>query len=636
MQKFLYFCAVKSIIALILLVANLSLDEVVMDIFNAATELGEVDYEQLQTDLYALNANPIDLNNTSDEELQQLYFLSPRQIDDILAYADKHPFESVYELRMIPSLTDYEIRDLIPFVRVSARTPEHNIMYAREVFTQAKHEIITRVDARNIEAFEGTDPVYAQLRYRFDYKRKVLFGGQLRRPVGGKAEDLQYGVYMQLTDIVPHVHTIVGGNYQASFGQGLVIAPVFHSGKSMYVATAGQQKNGLRYYSSSDGAGLHGAGGTFRWEWGKQTRLDVSALYSLNKYKDTTWHHAVGANLTLRHKKLEVQLTGIEHIYSDSIHPYRNAKYNRHYFRGYRQAVLGASVRYNYGWFDLFGEFATSQNKEWGYGTIVGSRFYPADGVNLIALYRYYSPWFDNEYGYAFSESSRMGDENGGYLGFDITRLKNWRFSGYGDVFYFSGYKYGLGNDTATIGYDALAEAKYSVVRSPYSAYSASLRLRARKKGNVSTYSARAMFEWSKGGWSLRTTADANLSGQPSVISNHPFGVSLAQDIAYSFTRVPLSLRLRLQAFDAREWNNRIYLYEHDVLYAFSIPATYGLGGRAYFCIRWQIIKQLALYLRVSETIYEREWYIEKHPKWDLEAKIPTRTDVHFLLRATL
>ena len=623
MQKFLYFCAVKSIIALILLVANLSLDEVVMDIFNAATELGEVDYEQLQSDLYALNANPIDLNNTSDEELQQLYFLSPRQIDDILAYADKHPFESVYELRLIPSLADYEIRNLTPFVRVSARTPEHNNMYAREVFTQAKHEIITRVDARNIESFEGTDPVYAQLRYRFDYKRKVLFGGQLRRPVGGKAEDLQYGVYMQLTDIAPHVHTIVGGNYQASFGQGLVIAPVFHSGKSMYVASAGQQKNGLRYYSSADGAGLHGAGGTFRWEWGKQTRLDVSALYSLNKYKDTTWHHAVGANITLRHKKLEVQLTGMEHIYSDSIHPYRNAKYNRHYFRGYRQAVLGASVRYNYGWFDLFGEVATSQNQEWGFGTIVGSRFYPADGVNLIALYRYYSPWFDNEYGYAFSESSRMGDENGGYVGFDITRLKNWRFSGYGDVFYFSGYKYGLGNDTATIGYDALFETKYhSNLQSPFnsqlSTFNFVFRLRAKRKGAQDTYSVRALFEWSRGGWSLRTTADANYV--------ESYGVSLAQDIAYDFTpytvhHTPLSLRLRLQAFDARKWENRIYLYEHDVLYAFSIPATYGLGGRAYFCLRWQIIKQLALYLRVSETVY---------------SDLRTKTDLHFLLRATL
>ena len=639
MQEFLYFCTMKGRILIIVLMilalkvpaeepfnfqlSTFNLDEVVMDIFNTATEFSEVDYEQLQTDLYALHENPIDLNNTSDEELQQLYFLSPHQIDDILAYADKHPFESLYELRMIPSLTDYEIRDLIPFVRVSARTPEHNI-YAREVFTQAKHEIITRVDARNIEAFEGTDPVYAQARYRFDYKRKVLFGGQLRRPVGSKAEELQYGVYLQLKDIAPHVHTIVGGNFQASFGQGLVIAPVFHSGKSMYVASAGQQKNGLRYYSSADGEGLHGAGGTFRWEWGKQTRLDVSALYSMNRYKDTTWHHAVGANITLRHKKLELQLTGMEHIYSDSIHPYRNAKYNRHYFRGYRQAVLGASVRYNYGWFDLFGEFAASQNKEWGYGTIVGSRFYPTDGVSLIALYRYYSPWFDNEYGYAFSESSRLGDENGGYLGFDVTRLKNWRFSGYGDVFYFSGYKYGLGNDTSTIGYDALANIAY--IRQNWRI---DTRFRARQKGNTSTYSARAQFEWSRGGWSLRTTADANYV--------ESYGVSLAQDIAYSFTRVPLSLRLRLQAFDAREWNNRIYLYEHDVLYAFSIPATYGLGGRAYFCLKWQIIKQLAIYLRVSETVYDRKWYMDKHPKWDgSKAQIPTRTDVHFLLRAAL
>ena len=629
MQKFLYFCAVKSILALILLVANFSLEDIIGDIYSNLTEFSEVDYEQLQTDLYALNTHPIDLNNTSDEDLQQLYFLSPRQIDDILAYADRHPFESLYELRMIPSLTDYEIRNLAPFVRVSTRTPEHNNMYAREVFTQARHEIITRVDARNIEAFEGSDPVYAQLRYRFDYQRKVLFGGQLRRPVGGKAEDLQYGAYLQLKDIAPHVHTIVGGNYQASFGQGLVIAPVFHSGKSMYVAAAGQQKNGLRYYSSADGAGLHGAGGTFRWEWGKQTRLDVSALYSMNRYKDTTWHHAVGANITLRHKKLELQLTGMEHIYSDSIHPYRNANYNRHYFRGNRQAVLGASARYNYGWFDAFAEVATSENSpSWGFGTIVGSRFYPTDGVSLIALYRYYSPWFDNEYGYAFSETSRIGDENGGYLGFDVTRLKNWRFSGYGDVFYFSGYKYGLGNDTATIGYDAMLEAQYH--HSPISnqQWWLSFRARARKKGATSTYSARAMFEWHRGGWSLRTTADANLVNKSPMTNDQlpmTYGVSLAQDIAYDFQHstfhLPLSIRLRLQGFDARKWENRIYLYEHDVLYAFSIPATYGLGGRAYLCMRWQIIPQLAMYLRVSETVY---------------SDLRTRTDLHFLLRATL
>ena len=628
--------------------STFNFDDIILDIYNAATEIGEVDYEQLQTDLYALHDAPINLNNTSDEELQQLYFLSPQQIDDILAYADRHPFESLYELRMIASLADYEIRDLLPFVRIGTRPHEQNI-YAREVFAYANHELITRIDARNIESFSGSDPMFIQARYRFDYQRRVTFGAQLRRPAGGGAQELQYGAYIQLRDIAPHLHTVVGGNFQASFGQGLVLAPVFHTGKSMYVQSVGQTREGLRYYSSADGEGLHGAGATLRWEWNQKTRLDASVLYSMRRANDSTWHHLVGANLTLRHNRLQLQLTAIENIWTDSIRPYRDAAYNQHYFRGRNQAVIGASARYNHGWFDAFAEFATAENYKrfeealnggainslnspaWGFAVLAGSRFYPTSGVSLVALYRYYSPWFDNSLGYAFSETSRIGDENGGYFGFDITRWRNWRLLGYGDVFYFSGPKYGL-PQSPTIGYDAMAEASY--IRQDWRI---GLRLRARKKGE-STYSARAQFDWSQGGWSLRTTADANLvPSQLSTLNTKPtYGVSLAQDIAYDFsqlstlnTRLPLSLRLRLQGFDAREWANRIYLYEHDVLYAFSIPAVYGLGGRAYICLRWQIIPQLALYFRLSETVYARKWAAEHN-------RSMTRTDLHLLLRAKL
>ena len=652
---------------------SFSLDDIILDIYNAVTEFGEVDYEQLQTDLYTLHESPIDLNNTSDEELTQLYFLSPQQIDAILAYAYRHPFESLYELRLIPELADYEIRDLLPFVYINraalnSEAINTDALYAKEIFAKAHHELLTRIDARNIEAYEGTDPIYTQFRYRFDFRRRVTFGVQLRRPAGGFARDLQYGAYLQLNDITPHLHTLVAGNFQASFGQGLVLAPVFHAGKSMYVTSVGQQREGLRYYSSVDGEGLHGAGATLRWEWNKTTRLDVSALYSMRRANDSTWHHLLGANLTLRHKKLQVELTAIENLWSDSIHPYTNAKYNRHYFRGRNQAVIGASFRYNHGWFDMFGEVATAQNHQitndqspitkshWGFGTIIGSRFYPTNGISLLALYRYYSPYFDNALGYAFSETSRLGDENGGYLGFDITRLRNWRFIGYGDIFYFSGYKYGLGDATRTLGYDAMAEIQYhqpgASSRQTGGAASAekgynpsqitnhqwrlSLRFRARaKKKGTSTYSARAIFDWQRNGWSLRTTLDANLTNQKSTITNQqsiPYGISIAQDIAYNFQlstfNFPLSLRLRLQGFDAREWANRIYTYEHDVLYAYSIPAVYGLGGRAYLCLRWQIIPQLALYFRASETVYARKWAAA-------HSRPLTRTDLHLLLRAT-
>ena len=638
---------------------SFSLDDIILDIYNAVTEFGEVDYEQLQTDLYTLHESPIDLNNTSDEELTQLYFLSPQQIDAILAYAYRHPFESLYELRLIPELADYEIRDLLPFVYINraalnSETINTDALYAKEIFAKAHHELLTRIDARNIEAYEGTDPIYTQFRYRFDFRRRVTFGVQLRRPAGGFARDLQYGAYLQLNNITPHLHTLVAGNFQASFGQGLVLAPVFHSGKSMYVTSVGQQREGLRYYSSVDGQGLHGAGATLRWEWNKTTRLDVSALYSMRRANDSTWHHLLGANLTLRHKKLQVELTAIENLWSDSIHPYTNAKYNRHYFRGRNQAVIGASFRYNHGWFDMFGEVATAQNYKrfeealngeankpinspnWGIGTIVGCRFYPTSGLSLLALYRYYSPYFDNALGYAFSETSRLGDENGGYLGFDITRLRNWRFIGYGDIFYFSGYKYGLGDATRTLGYDAMAEIQYSWSKHPSfqggDGGRLSLRLRARQKGDA-TYSTRAQFDWAQGSWSLRTTAEANIipSKLSTLNSQLTYGYTIFQDISYSLPLREgrgLGLRLRLQGFDAREWANRIYTYEHDVLYAYSIPAVYGLGGRAYLCLRWQIIPQLALYFRASETVYARKWAAA-------HSRPLTRTDLHLLLRAT-
>ncbi len=643
-----------------------NLDEVVLDIYNAVTELGEIDYEQLQSDLYVLHESPIDLNHTSEEELSQLHFLSPRQIDDILLYADKHPFESLYELRMIQSLADYEIRDLLPFVTINQTSPSSLPfregsglgLPAKDVFRNAKHELITRIDARNIESFEGTDPMYIQTRYRFDYQRRVIFGAQLRRPAGGDARSLQYGGYLQLRDI-GHLHTLVAGNFQASFGQGLVLAPVFRSSRSSYVTSVGQTTEGLRYYSSVDGEGLHGAGATLRWEWNKSTRLDVSALYSLQRANDSTWHHLVGANITVSHKRLQVQLTAIENIWSDSIRPYRNAAYNQHYFRGYNQAVVGASARYNHGWFDAFAEIATAQNYKrsegalngeainpingeainsprWGLGVLAGSRFYPTSGVSLIALYRYYSPYFDNALGYAFSETSRLGDENGGYLGFEITRLKNWRFWGYGDIFYFSGPKYGI-PQYPSLGYDALFEMQYAWRNNLSSLQGGdegrlAFRLRAKEKGGKATYSTRAWLDYRNNGWSLRTNIDANLTPNPLNTNPLTYGISIFQDVSYSLPLREgrgLGFRLRLQWFDAREWDNRIYCYEYDVLYAYSIPAVYGLGGRAYLCLRWQIIPQLTLYFRASETIYAKQWAAS-------HSRPITRTDLHLLLRAKL
>ena len=629
MQFFLYLCSrMRRFIAILcgfilsLSVFGAQIEDIIDDVYRQLTEMGEVDYEELQDELMQFALEPIDLNSATEQELKSLRFLSDRQVDAILLYVYKHPMESVEELDLIAELEPYEIRNLKAFVTVKSAKVDTQLN-AKDVFRYAKHELHARIDVRNAENFKN-DPVYAQFRYKFNYGNRVQFGFGLRRDAGVPAKDMTYGAYLQLNDIAPHVKTIVAGNYQAAFGQGLVLNTGFHAGKSQYVMNAGSANEGLKKYSSTSMSSLHGAGATFSFGDILHLKTEFSVLYSIGRTNDSVWKHTVGGNLTFKHQRLKVGLTAVENIYSDSLrYYYENAAYNQNYFRGIRQAVIGANFRYNHGWFDVFGEVATAQNKAgWGVGTEVGCRFAPLSDIGLLLLYRYYSPLFDNTLGYGFSETSRINDENGLYIGAEIKRLKDWRFEIYGDVFYFSSIKYGI-NYSPSWGYDAMGQAEWL----PNSPYSMLMRFRAREKGKTGTYSLRYQFAYEQDGWKLRTQADGNIVQDTGRAVT--WGLSVLQDIQYSFAKVPLTLQLRLQGFDVRNWNNRIYLYENDVLYAFSIPATYGIGGRFYLNMRWRIIPQLSLYLRVSETVYAK--------KWSAERLIPqTRTDIHLLLRAVL
>ncbi len=149
------------------------------------------------------------------------------------------------------------------------------------------------------------------------------------------------------------------------------------------------------------------------------------------------------------------------------------------------------------------------------------------------------------------------------------------------------------------------------------------LKFRARRKGMKNTYSLRYQYTWNSDGWHLRTQADATFV--KSDTTAFTWGASIYQDIQYSFRNIPITLLLRLQCFDIRNWDNRIYTYENDVLYANSIPATYGLGGRWFVNCRYQINQHWGLYLRVSQTIY--------HPKWMVDHT--TKSEVHLLIRGS-
>ena len=576
---------------------SFTLYDILEDIYNQLSEDGEIPLEDVQEELIEIAQNPINLNQTTANELSRLHFLSDEQIDAILLYQYLHPFQEIYELQLIDCLKDYEIRNLLPFVYVGQIKEEKN-MYFREVFHYAKHEITLRTDARNIEDFEG-DPMYGKLRYRFNYQNRVMAGVTISRTPGATWENINYGGFIELRDMGP-MKGIVAGNYQANFGYGLVIGSPFKRGKTAYIQSTATTDEGLKKFGSVGDSYnyFHGVGATAK----VSSWADVSAFYSLREGKEE-WNHVVGVNATGRWNRLKVGITAVENIHQPTK---KNSLEEMELVS--TQAVMGVNARWNQGKVDMWGELATSQGNQWGIGGIAGIRYTPISDINLLAIYRYYSPYFDNIYANALCSWTRMRDEHGGYFGVEYNRLKNWQLSAFGDVW--------------KSGFETMAQADFI----PQKDYRMHTRFRVKRKDEKDTYSLRWNMVYEFGQWKMKTQADGNLVQTNNALT---YGWSLLQDVEYRFSEVPIVLQFRAQAFDAQEWNNRVYIYENDVLYAYAIPFVYGLGGRFWLNARYKINDIFSLYLRVSETIYQNAWAIEHDKK-------STRTDVHALLRIKL
>jgi hypothetical protein len=74
-------------------------------------------------------------------------------------------------------------------------------------------------------------------------------------------------------------------------------------------------------------------------------------------------------------------------------------------------------------------------------------------------------------------------------------------------------------------------------------------------------------------------------------------------DCVYKPLGSKLSGNCRLQYFETDSYDSRIYAYENDVLYGFSIPAFYGKGYRYYLNLNYDISKKLTTWFRIAQTV---------------------------------
>ena len=640
-----------------------------------------IDYETFYDDLMSCSVNPVNLNKATQAELEKLPFLSDAQIENILSYVYQHgQMQTIYELQLIDGLDMTDIRRMLPFVYTGEANSSGEKLYLNEILKYGKSELFFRLD-KGLETKEGYqflpeedvsspqtqnkkytgNQLYNSVKFRFHYKDRILAGLTAEKDAGEqfwgsnhKGYDF-YSVHAQFNNF-GKFKTIVLGDLRANFGQGLVLHPEYSIGKSSFVLNVTSRNSGLKKYSSTDETNFFRGGGVTM----HLKKVDLSVFYSnkmidgdtvkgtfpailktgyhrttdeLNK-KHTVNQQILGGNITYTNMNLQAGVTGVYTLLDNTLMPARSV-YNYFYFSGAHQTTGGVFYRYRLRKLNLFGETATTDHGV--VATLNGCTFNPVSQVSMVVLQRYYSPGYDTFYASSFSETSRVNNETGYYLGVEVRPFRKWKFAAYADSYRFPWPKYGI--DAPSVGKDYFLQSDFTMKRNIAMYWRIKFE---EKQSNLSTSGAimpvevpvqkssiRYNLTYSFGNFTFKNLLEWNLSRQGS--TDWTYGLMAIQDLSYDFTPLLLKIDFRVQFFDAVNYENRFYSYERDVLYAFSIPMYYGMGSRYYLNMHYDLNKNISFWFKIAQTVYADDRESVSSGNESISGN--RKTDIRFLMK---
>lgn len=643
--------------------ANFNLDELIERLFPVQDD--DLDYESIYEVLFQLYQNPIDINKADMETLQSTFLLNPLQINEFLQYrAEMGPFLSLFELQAIPGFDQATIESLLPFLtlnpsikreksfwkRVSEEEQAYLIFRTRRVwetrrgFTAPDTSSTGRISTRYLG-----DPNDIYLRWRIQHAKDFSMGMTLDKDPGEKftwdPKTARYGfnfLSFHLTRYqVGKWKTISLGDFQASFGQGLVFGAGYSLGKGAEtVPTVRRSSVGIIPYTAALEFGFfRGIGSTYthkNWEFSfigsfapKDGRL-AESLDSLNReefrissFNQSGLHRtpselstknqfkelSVGGNIQLKVPSKRLS-SGVNFLHTSFDNEWRRdpRPYNQFEFAGKSNQVGSVYLNYNWRNFFLFGETAYSSSG--GNGTVLGFISSLSNRLDFSFLWRNYDRNFHSFYGNAFSENTRPINERGTYLGFEFRPNKAWRINAYYDLFKFPWLKYRVYAPSA--GYEWLARISYRPTRT----LTAFIQFREEQKDRNASDSGEPNLPYlvlpikrSNGILSLEYQLSKEvfirsriLWSQVQMDGLKSKGFLILQDLKWDKNRWKFTARYSL--FDTDDYDSRLFAFENNVLWTFSIPAFFGQGKRSYLVSEYTVNSQIRLYLRIARTSY--------------------------------
>lgn len=630
-------------------------------------------------------SHPLNLNKARREELADLLLLTDIQINNLLKHREKNGYLiSIYELQSVDGFDLATIKKITPFVFVSDNF-NSAFFSTKEMVKDGKHEFVTRFQrilepqagynvsdsVRNAKpnSYYLGDPNRIFARYSFQYNNNVSFV-----LAGEKDAGEQFGIGGNKIDSIPlndgsgknraeykqtkgfdfysghiavrnikFIKTLVVGDYQATFGQGLTLWQGFAFGKSASPMNVKRYGMGIKPYRSFDeNRFFRGVAGTFRLKDFEVTglasykkmdanvinadtsnngeidvvgvsSLEMSGLHNTNSLmqdKGVIEQSVFGGNAAYNKRNLHIGATAYYMRLSAELVK-APSLYNQYDFQGKNNFVGGLDYNYIFKNANLFGEFSVSANggKAFCQGVIVALD----PKLTFSAHYRHFEKNFQNLYGNAISENTLPQNEKSLYFGMEAKLFKSLTFSVYLDQ-----YKFDYLKSTASapsIGRDIFTQLNYT----PTKKIDMYFRFRHRTKfvntSEDNFYDYLTPFVQYNYRYNLSTQITPDIKFKSRVEYTHvdkatepdEDGVAFVQDLIYKKLKFPFTFTLRYAVFDTKSFDSRVYVYENDVLYSYSVPALYNKGQRVYFIVNWDVTRNFEIWVRVASTIYDNQ-----------------------------
>jgi hypothetical protein len=489
---------------------------------------------------------------------------------------------------------------------------------------------IQKSEGYNDDKYLGT-PLKSYQRIKMNRGKNISAGILLEKDAGErKVNDFTNGYIGYKSDGL--ISSFVLGDYIVEGGQGLSLWRGYDLRKGSNI-TAGtiREERGLTSHLSADENGfLRGVAAKFKLS-NLSTILFYSQKYlsasidSVNNVTSiyTTGYYRTASEIAKRSKLREI-LYGARAFYNFADNKrigftyYQSLFSNRlqlgggNGFSGDKYSIVSLDYSLKLNEINIYGELS-SHNRKYVSG-LSGVLITPSKYVKIVSVYRNYSSKYFARYANPFGENTGSANEEGFYLGIELSPFKKINLSAYSDQFRFP--------KSFSICYPTMGSEYFiQVDNGVFPKMKLSLRYK-RKSSDVSqkisdianreieiidseikqNYRMNIDYRFSSA-VKLRFRAEyVNLATQ--LTRKKETGILLYQNVDLK-TNDRFDLEFRISYFKTDSYNSGVGEYENDLPGVLTIPIIYGEGVKWYALINYNICNSLRLSIKYSYLIRE-------------------------------